>query len=207
MYLKCMFCLCMCVAHAYNAHGGTLGLELQMVGTTMWVLKTKPRSSAKPNVGTAETSLQACEWFFFLPTLVFLNETKNQFMYLLTFFWTVCFFPIESQAPHYVERDDLEPSTSFCRDLVLQACTTIPFHAAGDGTQSSAPVRQTKRTEPHSQPLQTFFFRNIFHRLHTKLMELTWQSGLLIAEMGSGDRVTIYMILGSSKLPPTRRSV
>lgn len=35
MYLKCMFCLCICVAHAYNAHGGTLGLELQMVGATM----------------------------------------------------------------------------------------------------------------------------------------------------------------------------
>lgn len=51
------------------------------------------------------------------------------------------------------------------------------------------------------------FFRNIFHRLHTKLMELTWQSGLLIAEMGSVDRVTICMILGLSKRPPTSRSV
>lgn len=31
-----MICLCMCVAHAYNAHGGTLGLELQAEPCVCW---------------------------------------------------------------------------------------------------------------------------------------------------------------------------
>lgn len=60
--------------------------------------------------------------------------------------------------------------------------------------------------EPHPQPLQTLFFGTFSIDSTLKLMELTWQSGLLIAEMGSVDRVTVCMILGLSKLPPTSRS-
>lgn len=64
----------------------------------------------------------------------------------------------------------------------------------------------TLLTEPHPQPLQTFFPGTFSIDSTLKLMELTWQSVPLIADTGSVDRVTLCMVLGLSKLSPTSRS-